>query len=160
MGIENLNNEEMGGKRELSKDELELEFHAGPIKEGKIPATTEEFHKHAMGATASTGLFELEKSENGDFQKKVEEIVKEIPITAKPIVSEEEKRFEQERNEGDLGHLMMLEKKLEHIKQYIADNKDEKLIAEAKEELAKTQQEYDIFFKEYSERVKQSVSKQ
>ena len=113
-----------------------------------------------MGATASTSLFELEKSQDGDFQKKVEEIVKEIPKIEKPIVSEETKKLEQERNEGDLGHLMMLEKKMEHIQKFIAENKDEKLIDEAKKELAKTQQEYDVFFKEYSERVKQSVKKQ
>src|SRR3989339_1233244 len=115
-------------------------------------------------------MFEIEKIEN-PFDKKpikkdpgvglndtlldLDDFKPEETIKEKLKKAAEEKLPAAEDNaeklKGDMGHLLMLEKKIEKLKEAIARGED------FEKELLQAQQEYDKYFKEYSEKIKESI---
>lgn len=60
-----------------------------------------------------------------------------------------EKRVKKDKEEKeDFGHIIMLEKEMEHIKKFIADCNDEYEIEKANKKLAETKKEHDALFEE------------
>jgi len=155
--------------------ELELEMHAGPIKEEKRPMTPEEIHKHKMNFINESPTFSLKTEKPKTTKEQIEEVAKAIPPSIQAMVGEKvreieknkdnsflqqsSKVYEQEKCVGDMGHLMMLENKMELAKKIIAESKNSKEINEATRELELTQKEYEQLFKEIERNKKESLNK-
>ncbi len=176
MSIENMGNLNNSGTKGPEKppkdDELELEMHAGPIKEEKRPMTPEEIHKHKMNFINESPDIDLELKKPKSVKEQIKEAAQAIPPSIQAMAEERVKEIknkdnsfiaqsninniEKKENEADLVNRMLtLEEKIKYIEKFIVDKKgDEKAIIDAQNDLINTKKEYEKLFQEYSKKIK------
>jgi len=160
MSFENMENLK---NKKPQEGELELEMHAGPIKEEKRPMTPEEIHKHKMSMLNEASIFDLESEKPKTIKEKIQEAAQEVSPSIQAMAEEKVREIEnkdnsflahsnkineRERREGDMGHLLMLEEKIKKLEAAIAQGGD------YQQDLISAKQEYDKYFQEYSEKIK------
>lgn len=160
MNFENMENLK---NKKPQEDELELEMHAGPIKEEKRPMTSEEIHKHKMNFFNESPDIDLELEKPKTTKEKIQEAAQEVPPSIQAMAEEKVREIEnkdnsflahsnkineRERREGDMGHLLMLEEKIKKLEVAIAQG------GNYQQDLISAKQEYDKYFKEYIEKNK------
>jgi hypothetical protein len=169
MNFENMENIKKDQPKEV---ELELEMHAGPIKEEKRPTTPEEIHKHKMNFINESPDINLESEKPKSVKEQIKEAAQAIPPSIQAMAEEKVKEIENKNNsfvaqsninniekkesEADLVNRMLtFEEKIKYIEQFIADKKgDEKAMIDAQNDLINTKKEYEKLFQEYSEKIK------
>src|SRR5574343_403275 len=95
MNFENMENLK---NKKPQEDELELEMHAGPIKEEKRPMTPEEIHKHKMNFFNESPDIDLELEKPKTTKEKIQEAAQEVPPSIQAMAEEKVREIENKYN--------------------------------------------------------------